>query len=63
MGTSDPSRLTRRETLKLGAAAAIGGLMSSTAWAAAEEAKKPSINVYPNYAWLRGFSVVPSWGA
>jgi hypothetical protein len=23
----------------------------------------PSIHVYPNYAWLRGFSVVPSWGA
>ena len=21
------------------------------------------MHVYPNYAWLRGFSVVPSWGA
>lgn len=24
---------------------------------------KPSLHVYPDYGWLRGFSVVPSWGA
>ncbi|MCC6581467.1 MAG: cellulase family glycosylhydrolase [Phycisphaeraceae bacterium] len=25
--------------------------------------RQPSLHVYPNYAWLRGFTVVPSWGA
>jgi hypothetical protein len=24
---------------------------------------KPDLHVYPGYGWLRGFSVVPSWGA
>lgn len=24
---------------------------------------KPTLHVYENYGWLRGFSVVPSWGA
>ena len=24
---------------------------------------KPTMHVYPDYGWLRGFSVVPSWGA
>lgn len=23
----------------------------------------PSINVFPDYGWLRGFNVIPSWGA
>ncbi len=25
--------------------------------------QQPSINVYKDYGWLRGFSIVPSWGA
>jgi hypothetical protein len=54
--------LTRRKTLKLGAAAVLGGLVAAD-WACGEEPKQPSMHIYPNYAWLRGFSVVPSWGA
>jgi hypothetical protein len=59
--------LSRREILKLGGAAAIAGLAGSARWTFCAEAQTPSItptmHVYPNYAWLRGFSVVPSWGA
>jgi hypothetical protein len=63
MSTTTQPILTRRETLKIGAAAVLGGLMSPSGLAAAESAKAPSLHVYPDYAWLRGFSVVPSWGA
>jgi hypothetical protein len=58
------SLLTRRESLKLGAATVLGGLTSACdlALAGNDNAKTPSMNVYPDYAWLRGFSVVPSWG-
>ncbi len=55
--------LTRRETLKVGAATVLGGLTGAAQWAHGAEAKAPSMHVYPDYAWLRGFSVVPSWGA
>jgi len=24
---------------------------------------KPSLHNYPGYGWLRGFSIIPSWGA
>lgn len=61
MKATTGSRFTRRETLKLGAAAVLGGLAAE--WACGDEPKQPSMHVYPNYAWLRGFSVVPSWGA
>lgn len=27
------------------------------------QAAKPSLHVYPDYGWLRGFSIVPSWAA
>jgi hypothetical protein len=55
--------LPRREVLKLGAAAFLGGLTGAAQWASGAEPKAPSMHVYPDYAWLRGFSVVPSWGA
>ena len=55
--------LTRRDTLKLGTAALMGGLAGATQLAGGVSAKAPTMHVYPNYAWLRGFSVVPSWGA
>lgn len=54
---------TRREMLKLGAAAVLGAMAGPVGRASAQETRKPSIHVYPDYAWLRGFSVVPSWGA
>jgi hypothetical protein len=63
MTAAEQSILTRRETLKIGAAAVLGGLLGPTRMASAASAKTPSMNVYPDYAWLRGFSVVPSWGA
>jgi hypothetical protein len=55
--------LNRRETLKLGAAGVLGGLAGAARRACGEEPKRPSMHVYANYAWLRGFTVVPSWGA
>jgi hypothetical protein len=58
-----PSMFTRRETLKAGAAAILGGVLLPTNWVSAEEPRRPSLNVFTDYAWLRGFTVVPSWGA
>jgi hypothetical protein len=53
----------RREALKLGSAAVLGGIAGTGWWAGAADVKRPTLNVFPTYAWLRGFSVVPSWGA
>jgi hypothetical protein len=61
--------LRRRDILKSGAFAALGGiaaarrLVASDSKSQGDAAKLPRIHVYPNYAWLRGFTVVPSWGA
>ena len=49
--------MTRRRWLGLAAGAAVSG----QAIAALET--KPTLHVYPSYGWLRGFSMVPSWGA
>jgi hypothetical protein len=57
------STLSRREALKLGSAAVLGSLAGTAPWARATETQGPTLNVFPTYAWLRGFSVVPSWGA
>ncbi len=58
----DSSALTRREVVRLGAAAA-GALAVSSLGAQPAHPAIPGVNVYPDYGWLRGFSVVPSWGA
>lgn len=64
MSTDKQSIFTRRDALKLGAAAVVGGLAAGAGqWADAAEPNGPTMHVYPNYGWLRGFSVVPSWGA
>lgn len=63
MNPVTPALLTRRETLKTSAAVLLWGMLSQGSRGAAEEPGKPSLNVFPNYAWLRGFTVVPSWGA
>lgn len=60
--TGSPT-FNRREMLKLGATAALGGVAGAARLAYGDEPTRPSMHVYPNYAWLRGFSVVPSWGA
>ncbi|MBI2301695.1 MAG: hypothetical protein HYU66_22565 [Armatimonadetes bacterium] len=49
--------LTRRQLLAAGAALAL-----SRSRAACDPPRHP-MHQYPDYAWLRGFSVVPSWGA
>jgi hypothetical protein len=69
MHTPFPPICDRRDLLRLGAAATVLGLSRSASrlcgggWVSGAEPKRPSLHVYPNYAWLRGFSVVPSWGA
>jgi hypothetical protein len=55
--------LTRREVLKLAAASALGAAAAPVRAAESGQAKAPSMHVYSDYAWLRGFSIVPSWGA
>lgn len=52
--------MTRRDTLKTVASlvvTAASGLDSAVA------AAKPTRHVYPDYGWLRGFSIIPSWAA
>ena len=67
MKTTMEAAPTRREALKFGSATVLSGL-AAAGWTLGEglafgrEVKAPSMHVYPNYAWLRGFSVVPSWG-
>lgn len=63
MNPGTPSTFTRRDLFKIGAAALAGGMLSQGALAIADEPRQPSLNVFPNYGWLRGFTVVPSWGA
>jgi len=54
--------ISRREALRLGSTGALAVLASAGLSPGAEPAK-PSLHVYEEYGWLRGFSVVPSWGA
>ena len=58
---SHPHTLTRRHALRLGATAAAAALASRAFSQAAPVG--PTLHVYADYGWLRGFSVVPSWGA
>src|SRR5437762_2168965 len=51
--------LTRREALKTCVVAAAGAVLAPGLLRAAP----PTMHAYENYGWLRGFSVVPSWGA
>ncbi|NUQ63720.1 MAG: cellulase family glycosylhydrolase [Pirellulales bacterium] len=56
---------TRRNALKsLAAGALTAGLARlGDARGPAPSPARPSLHVYPDYGWLRGFSMVPSWGA
>ena len=55
--------LSRRDVLRVGAAG-VAVCLGQTAYSAESSAlKKPTLHAYDNYGWLRGFSVVPSWGA
>jgi hypothetical protein len=53
--------ITRRRAMKTMTAALAAGLTRAEAAAAAPA--EPTLHAYPEYGWLRGFSMVPSWGA
>ncbi|NBV20450.1 MAG: twin-arginine translocation signal domain-containing protein [Proteobacteria bacterium] len=61
------SPATRREFLTnacaLVAAAGVPSLVHGAEVAAVPAWPKPTLHAYASYGWLRGFSVVPSWGA
>ncbi|MFA6563239.1 MAG: cellulase family glycosylhydrolase [Verrucomicrobiia bacterium] len=56
--------MTRRDALStITSVAACAAGVARTHGAETPAAAKPALHVYPDYGWLRGFSVVPSWGA
>lgn len=56
--------LSRRDVLKGAAAVAVStGAAAELRAAASPSATRPTLHVYDNYGWLRGFGVIPSWGA
>jgi hypothetical protein len=55
--------MTRREALQLAAGALMAGSAASAAQKTEGARTMPSLHRYDDYGWLRGFSVVPSWGA
>jgi hypothetical protein len=57
----NPPSIDRRSLLKAATGAAL--LARSVEGQTATEPRRPSLHVYESYGWLRGFSVVPSWGA
>ncbi len=50
--------ITRRNALKTMAGTVVGSGFSY-----ASPAAKPTLHAYQEYGWLRGFGMVPSWGA
>jgi hypothetical protein len=62
-------RGSRREVLGLGMAAATGMVLARSSPAQQSPPGPqprpgvPALHRYENYGWLRGFSVIPSWGA
>jgi hypothetical protein len=56
---------TRREALQGMALAAVSSAIAPARAVAASASAPagPDLHVYDHYGWLRGFSVVPSWGA
>lgn len=63
MDPRDTPAISRRNALRLGASAALSATALAVSTARAEGPSKPSLHAYGDYGWLRGFSVVPSWGA
>jgi hypothetical protein len=62
MKTPAPDRLHRRAFLRRLAAVTAASLVCRNTTLHAATAG-PTLHVYPNYGWLRGFGMVPSWGA
>lgn len=63
MWTDNDHPISRRDALRVAAGAAAGVAVSAAFAAPEEAARKPALHAYTDYGWLRGFSVVPSWGA
>jgi hypothetical protein len=59
----DLCRISRRGALRIGVAALATCTAQSATPAEMPMQGKPILHAYDNYGWLRGFSVVPSWGA
>ncbi|HSH93876.1 MAG TPA: cellulase family glycosylhydrolase [Roseimicrobium sp.] len=55
--------MTRRHALGLIAAGTAATALAPRVLAQAAASPRPTMHVYDNYGWLRGFSVVPSWAA
>ena len=64
MNPVDLTTMNRRQALQTVAAVTLGaGVTRHVAAQQAAASSKPTMHVYPDYGWLRGFSMVPSWGA
>src|SRR5258706_10521391 len=63
MWTDNDHPISRRDALRLAVGAAAGVAVSGAFAASEVAARKPTLHAYTDYGWLRGFSVVPSWGA
>jgi len=56
--------MNRRQALQTVAAVTLGaGVTRHVAAQQAAASSKPTMHVYPDYGWLRGFSMIPSWAA
>ncbi len=55
--------LSRRQALQWAAASTAAAILGPRPATADTLPARPTMHVYNNYGWLRGFSIVPSWGA
>lgn len=69
-GADRPRRPSRRHVLTAFAGAVVGGQGAASLVArggdeatAPPTAARPTLHVYDDYGWLRGFGIVPSWAA
>jgi len=64
IGKKDANRITRRVALKNLSVGAAGALIVPS-WGANKTlvSTQPTLNVYSDYSWLRGFNIIPSWGS
>ncbi len=56
-------QITRRKMLKASLASATAAALAPTMAEQTPPPPRPRLHDYPTYEWLRGFTVVPSWGA
>jgi hypothetical protein len=60
---NDTPSLTKHMTRRSWLGLAAGTTVTVATAADSRATSSPSMHVYPRYGWLRGFSMVPSWGA